>query len=954
MSFTTTNMSLVIPSVLTDVGPTYATLIDAAFVTLDAHNHSSGSGVQITPSGLNISSDLTFNQNNATNLRTARLYNNSSITLGVNDKTCLYALNGELYYEDAAGNTVQVTLSGSLNVGTLTALAIKDSLFQLQYFGDTSRILKFSAANVPASTTNTFIFPAISGTSDTVASLTAVQTLTNTTLTNGTVSGATATTLISGSGTLVLPTSGTVTVPSGTATLVNTSGTQTLTNKNLGSSTNTLTGATMASFTPDGTHTITVPSTTDTLAGLTAVQTLTNKTLTAPVQSSYEDFTEISTPASPSSGVVRIYSKSDNNMYYLNSSGLEQQIGSGSSSGINYISNGSFENGTVTGWATYANTAQSTPVNGTGGSPNVTFASSSSSPLRGTYSGLFTKGAVNYQGQGVSYAFTLASVDTGKTLQLTMDASASANFASGDMGVYLYDITNSVLITPNSVNIPTGVSSQYSVAFSTTTSTSYRLIFHVQSTNASAYTLQLDQMSLSPVVRPIVAGESDWIAYTPTTTGFGTPTNVSAFYKRVGDTMYVSGSHTTGTSTAVLATISLPTNLTINSSKLSLSTTSSNPSPLIGQFSSTGTGQAGGVIASVSTSTSLVYFGGDYTAGTLLTPNNGNNILANNSVFSYQFQIPITQWSSNITLASTTPMIEFVSNNSGLTTAGGSNTSSFLSSAAGSAIGSIASTTVTSNSVTSFTCQFQNAIQPTDRIVLEVNNGTAANGWIPASSLFPFVDQGAGAFGMKVTPSTSVQVIVAFGNGGCLPTGTTYATAGTTWASGASGYYWRVSKYSSYGGTELAPATYISTGTITRENIWTAYTPTFSAGFGTVTNNSAFYKVLGDSLFVRGSCTVGTTAASIASVSIPTLFTISSSKLSLSNTTSAAGNILGEYGTSGASSQDGYVVSATGTSTSVIYFGAVLLGTSSLIPANGTAVTTTGDVFSYYFEVPLV
>ena len=154
---------------------------------------------------------------------------------------------------------------------------------------------------------------------------------------------------------------------------------------------------------------------------------------------------------------------------------------------------------------------------------------------------------------------------------------------------------------------------------------------------------------------------------------------------------------------------------------------------------------------------------------------------------------------------------------------------------------------------------------------------------------------------MRLVPSTSTQVIVKFGNGGCLPTNATYATAGTTWASGASGYFWRVSKTSSIGGAELAPATSISTGTISRENIWTAYTPTFSAGFGTVTNNSSFYKVLGDSLFIRGSCTVGTVAASIASVTLPSGFTMSSAKLSLANSTSAAGNILGEYGTSGAS-----------------------------------------------------
>jgi len=126
MSSTTTNMALVIPSVLTDLGPTYATLINAAFTAVDAHDHSTGNGVKVTPGGLNISSDLTFAQNNATNLRTARLYNNTSFTPGVNDLTCLYALNDELYYRDGGGNIVQVTTSGSLNIGTVSSLSIND------------------------------------------------------------------------------------------------------------------------------------------------------------------------------------------------------------------------------------------------------------------------------------------------------------------------------------------------------------------------------------------------------------------------------------------------------------------------------------------------------------------------------------------------------------------------------------------------------------------------------------------------------------------------------------------------------------------------------------------------------------------------------------------------------------------------------------------------------------
>ena len=956
MSFTTTNMSLILPSVLVDVGPTYATLIDNALVSIDSHNHSTGQGAKITPAGLNISSDLTFAQNNATNLRTLRFYPNTTISLGVNDKGCLYELNNELYYVDGAGNNVQVTSGGSVNLGTVSSLSIKDSLFVLQYFGDTSRQARFDVSNVPASTTRIYKLPTVAA-NDTLASLTATQTLTATTLTNGVISGSTAVTLISGSGTLTLPTSGTITVPNGTDTLVNLTGSQTITGK-------ILTGNTIASFTPNGgTNTLTAPAITDTLVTRTNTETLTNKTLTAPVQSSYEDFTEISTPSAPSTGLVRIYSKSDNNMYYLNSSGLEQQIGSGSSSGINYISNSGFENNTTTGWSTYANTAQSTPVNGTGGSPSVTFASSSSSPLRGTYSGLFTKAAVNYQGQGISYAFTLASADVGKTLQLTFDALASANLASGDMGIYLYDVTNSVLITPSSVNVPTGTSSQYSVAMQTTTSTSYRLIFHVATTNATAYTLQLDGMSLSPVVRPMVAGESDWITYTPTfSAGFGTVTNAVGYWRRIGDTISVRGSCTTGTVAGSVASISLPTVVTsINTSKLSISAnTTSNPGNNVGSFATGLANASCSIVTAPGTSTTVVYVGGLANGTAQLVPANASTIATNTTVCSFDFIVPVSNWSSNITLASTTPMIEYVSNSS---TTDAADTSSFVSGASGSA-GVITNTTLTTQRAKRV--QFQNAIQPTDRIQIELYLATPGI-WLPivdaailtVSSCATALPTNSNTVTLASTQGISFQGVsgsqtqldVIFGR---------YAYNGDTsqaWNSAniAAGTKWRVAKYSSIGVAELAPATSTSTGTITRENIWTAYTPTISAGFGTVTNNSAFYKVLGDSLFIRGSFTTGTVAASLCSISIPSAFTISASKLSIASTTGNPGNILGQYNCDGVSIGYGCIVSATTTSTSLVYCGTNLsTGNHGSTPQNGSTILANTAVFTFTFEVPLV
>lgn len=58
-------------------------------------------------------------------------------------------------------------------------------------------------------------------------------------------------------------------------------------------------------------------------------QTLTSKTLTSPIIGSFFDSPHAATPASPSAGTLRIYSKSDDRLYRITSGGVEQPIGSG-------------------------------------------------------------------------------------------------------------------------------------------------------------------------------------------------------------------------------------------------------------------------------------------------------------------------------------------------------------------------------------------------------------------------------------------------------------------------------------------------------------------------------------------------------------------------------------------------------------------------------------------------
>lgn len=171
---------------------------------------------------------------------------------------------------DADTTLVGTGATQSLSNKTLdstNSITVKDASFTVVDDGDTTKQLKFQASGITTSTTRTLTAPD--------ANTTIVGTDATQTLTNKTLSGNTAATLISGSGTLTLNTTGTITVP----------------------------GAT------------------DTLVGKATTDTLSNKTLSDSLT-----FTQIATPSNPASSKNKLYFKSDNTLYSLTSGGTETAI----------------------------------------------------------------------------------------------------------------------------------------------------------------------------------------------------------------------------------------------------------------------------------------------------------------------------------------------------------------------------------------------------------------------------------------------------------------------------------------------------------------------------------------------------------------------------------------------------------------------------------------------------
>lgn len=203
-------------------------------------------------------------------------------------------------------------------------------------------------------------------------------------------------------------------------------------------------------------------------------------------------------PSTPTEGMV-YYDDGTNRAegLYVYENGVWTPVGSGSA-GINYILNPDAESGT-TDWATYADAAGAAPVDGTGGSANITFTDTTSTPLRGAASFLITKDAANRQGEGVSYDFTIDEADKAKVLRISFDYDSSTDYADGDIRVYVYDVTNSNLIQVVDRDLPGNNFGTYAGEFQTAAdSTSYRLILHISSTNASAYTVKLDNIQVGP------------------------------------------------------------------------------------------------------------------------------------------------------------------------------------------------------------------------------------------------------------------------------------------------------------------------------------------------------------------------------------------------------------------------------------------------------------------------
>lgn len=273
-----------------------------------------------------------------------RLIPKASLTLDEKGDLQVLTSDGRLYYHDGSTPSTLVTANSTdtltnktltdpiINGGTITptSFTVTDNSFTIENNSDHTKQVGFdlSAATTGTKTTlvanqtadRTIAFPNADGT---LAGISATQTLTN-----KTISGNTATNFINGAATITLPVV--------TSTLATLAGTETLTNKTISGASNTITNVSLTTGVTgilpkanggsgQDNSSITFPAS-GVLVTETGTETLTNKTLTTPVIN-IEVLTEQgSTPSNPSAGSLKVYAKTDNVLYILNSSGSEQAL----------------------------------------------------------------------------------------------------------------------------------------------------------------------------------------------------------------------------------------------------------------------------------------------------------------------------------------------------------------------------------------------------------------------------------------------------------------------------------------------------------------------------------------------------------------------------------------------------------------------------------------------------
>lgn len=234
----------------------------------------------------------------------------------------------------------------------------------------------------------------------------------------------------------------------------------------------------------------------------------------------------------------------------------------------------------------FADAAGTAPVDGNGGSPTVTITRTTSTPLEGNASYLFTKDAANRQGEGWSEDYILQPSDATKMFTLNFDYQITTGTYTGyqapplfsDLTAWVYDVTNSVMYQVQGYQLDGAVSTTNQYSFRGQWQVPVgclraRLIYFLGNTTTVAFTARFNNLSFGrePSVQGTVS--TPWKTYTTTVAGLGAGSGTAvAQWSRTGSSVSVSIIFTkdgTPGSGAANVTFSLPSDFQIDLTALS-------------------------------------------------------------------------------------------------------------------------------------------------------------------------------------------------------------------------------------------------------------------------------------------------------------------------------------------------------------------------------------------------
>lgn len=108
---TTDNMGLILGTVSETLGPEWAELLNAALLVVDAHDHTSGNGVPITPSAMNINDNIDMDGYDLENA--GAVYLDAQEAVDTDKEGSLQQYGNDLYWVSGAGASVRLTAGGS-------------------------------------------------------------------------------------------------------------------------------------------------------------------------------------------------------------------------------------------------------------------------------------------------------------------------------------------------------------------------------------------------------------------------------------------------------------------------------------------------------------------------------------------------------------------------------------------------------------------------------------------------------------------------------------------------------------------------------------------------------------------------------------------------------------------------------------------------------------------------